>query len=241
MGTGSPRVPGKGRSGDPRKGCAGGQGGRRSGRSGAGEAKSSDSGLYKCLITKIIPPPTQDENYTIDLQVTGLVLKTQNGTDPGCITFICTLENYFQQDFNFTWKNRGQAFPETLLTNHSSSNMSSSLTLCKHYWKMCDTVTCSVYLVVNNTRLNASKIFPCSQIENPYNLPFWVIIVVVISAGVVTIIAVTITIYKCCQRSKKGRSVSYNNKVYENFSFSTRTLQRPTVTDNVKEQCVYEN
>ncbi|XP_036845744.1 uncharacterized protein LOC110533458 isoform X2 [Oncorhynchus mykiss] len=112
------------------------------------EPKSTDSGLYTCFISRVIPPPTIENSSSVDLQVT---------------------ETYHE---------------DNLLT----------------------------------------------------------IICVSTSIGVVAIAAVTISIYKCRQRTNdEGDSVSYNNKVYENFSFSTQTQQRQTTTASIQEQCIYEN
>ncbi|XP_071195287.1 uncharacterized protein [Salvelinus alpinus] len=159
------------------------------------EPKSTDSGLYTCLISRVIPPPTIEESSNVDLQVTvpvlfssavlpGLVLERQNSSDPGCIQLLCTLEGLDAQDVNFTWTRQETYYEKNLLT----------------------------------------------------------IICVSTSIGVVAIVAVTISIYKCRQRTNdEGDSVSYNNKVYENFSFSTQTQQRQTTTASIQEQCIYEN
>ncbi|XP_014053253.1 uncharacterized protein isoform X2 [Salmo salar] len=148
------------------------------------EPKSTDSGQYTCLISRVIPPPTIEKSSVVDLQVTGLVLERQNSSDPGCIQLLCTLEDLDLQDVNFTWTRQETYHENNLLT-----------------------------------------IFCVST-----------------SIGVVAIAAVTISIYKCRQRTNdKGDSVSYNNKVYENFSFSTQTQQRQTTTASIQEQCIYEN
>ncbi|XP_024249411.1 uncharacterized protein LOC112228376 isoform X4 [Oncorhynchus tshawytscha] len=151
------------------------------------EPKSTDSGLYTCLISRVIPPPTIEISSTVDLQVTvlpGLVLERQNSSDAGCIQLLCTLEGLDPQDVNFTWTRQEPYHENNLLT----------------------------------------------------------IICVSTSIGVVAIAAVTISIYKCQQRTNdEGDSVSYNNKVYENFSFSTQTQQRQTTTASIQEQCIYEN
>nr|XP_046153885.1 uncharacterized protein LOC123994840 isoform X6 [Oncorhynchus gorbuscha] len=151
------------------------------------EPKSTDSGLYTCSISRVIPPPTIEQSSTVDLQVTvlpGLVLERQNSSDPGCIQLLCTLEGLDPQDVNFTWTRQE--------TYHENNHLT--------------------------------------------------IICVSTSIGVVAIAAVTISIYKCRQRTNdEGDSVSYNNKVYENFSFSTQTQQRQTTTASIQEQCIYEN
>ncbi|XP_020320417.1 uncharacterized protein LOC109873215 isoform X1 [Oncorhynchus kisutch] len=204
------------------------------------EPKSTDSGLYTCLISRVIPPPTIEITSTVDLQVTGLVLERQNSSDPGCIQLLCTLEGLDPQDVNFTWTRQGQGSPETLLTNHSPSKQSSFLTLCQSVWREGDTITCNVRLLANNTDLSIS--LPYSELKPYHENNLLTIICVSTSIGVVAIAAVTISIYKCRQRTNdEGDSVSYNNKVYENFSFSTQTQQRQTTTASIQEQCIYEN
>ncbi|XP_064838149.1 uncharacterized protein LOC135550881 isoform X2 [Oncorhynchus masou masou] len=206
------------------------------------EPKSTDSGLYTCLMSRVIPPPTIEKSSTVDLQVTvlpGLVLERQNSRDPGCIQLLCTLEGLDPQDVNFTWTRQGQGSPETLLTNHSASKQSSLLTLCQSVWREGDTITCNVRLLANNTDLSIR--LPYSEQETYHENNLLTIICVSTSIGVVAIAAVTISIYKCRQRTNDGDSVSYNNKVYENFSFSTQTQQRQTTTASIQEQCIYEN
>ncbi|XP_038860555.1 uncharacterized protein LOC120056460 isoform X1 [Salvelinus namaycush] len=215
------------------------------------EPKSTDSGLYTCLISRVIPPPTIEKSSNVDLQVTvpvlfssavlpGLVLERQNSSDPGCIQLLCTLEGIEAQDVNFTWTRQGQDSPETPLTNHSLSKQSSFLTLCQSVWREGDTITCNVRLLANNTDLSIRH--PKSELETYYEKNLLTIICVSTSIGVVAIAAVTISIYKCRQRTNdEGDSVSYNNKVYENFSFSTQTQQRQTTTASIQEQCIYEN
>nr|XP_046153852.1 uncharacterized protein LOC123994840 isoform X2 [Oncorhynchus gorbuscha] len=204
------------------------------------EPKSTDSGLYTCSISRVIPPPTIEQSSTVDLQVTvlpGLVLERQNSSDPGCIQLLCTLEGLDPQDVNFTWTRQGQGSPETLLTNHSPSKQSSFLTLCQSVWREGDTITCNVRLLANNTDLSIRLPYKTYHENNHLT-----IICVSTSIGVVAIAAVTISIYKCRQRTNdEGDSVSYNNKVYENFSFSTQTQQRQTTTASIQEQCIYEN
>ncbi|XP_055797738.1 uncharacterized protein LOC129868115 isoform X2 [Salvelinus fontinalis] len=206
------------------------------------EPKSTDSGLYTCLISRVIPPPTIEKSSNVDLQVTvlpGLVLERQNSSDPGCIQLLCTLEGLDAQDVNFTWTRQGQDSPETPLTNHSLSKQSSFLTLCQSVWREGDTITCNVRLLANNTNLSIRH--PKRELETYYEKNLLTIICVSTSIGVVAIAAVTISIYKCRQRTNdKGDSVSYNNKVYENFSFSTQTQQRQTTTASIQEQCIYE-
>ncbi|XP_024249410.1 uncharacterized protein LOC112228376 isoform X2 [Oncorhynchus tshawytscha] len=207
------------------------------------EPKSTDSGLYTCLISRVIPPPTIEISSTVDLQVTvlpGLVLERQNSSDAGCIQLLCTLEGLDPQDVNFTWTRQGQGSPETLLTNHSPSKQSSFLTLCQSVWREGDTITCNVRLLANNTDLSIR--LPYSELKPYHENNLLTIICVSTSIGVVAIAAVTISIYKCQQRTNdEGDSVSYNNKVYENFSFSTQTQQRQTTTASIQEQCIYEN
>ncbi|XP_029555830.1 uncharacterized protein LOC115154095 isoform X1 [Salmo trutta] len=204
------------------------------------EPKSTDSGQYTCLISRVIPPPTIEKSSVVDLQVTGLVLERQNSSDPDCIQLLCTLEDLDPQDVNFTWTRQGQASPETLLTNHSPSKQSSVLTLCQSVWREGDTITCNVRLLANNTDLSIR--LPFSELETYHENNLLTIFCASTSIGVVAIAAVTISIYKCRQRTNdEGDSVSYNNKVYENFSFSTQTQQRQTTTASIQEQCIYEN
>ncbi|XP_071025505.1 uncharacterized protein [Oncorhynchus clarkii lewisi] len=207
------------------------------------EPKSTDSGLYTCFISRVIPPPTIENSSSVDLQVTvppGLVLERQNSSDPGCIQLLCTLEGLDPQDVNFTWTRQGQGSLETLLTNHTPSKQSSFLTLCQSVWREGDTITCNVRLLANNTNLSIR--LPYRELETYHEDNLLTIICVSTSIGVVAIAAVTISIYKCRQRTNdEGDSVSYNNKVYENFSFSTQTQQRQTTTASIQEQCIYEN
>ncbi|CAB1316667.1 unnamed protein product [Coregonus sp. 'balchen'] len=205
------------------------------------EPKSTDSGQYTCSISRVIPPPTIENSSVVNLQVTvppGLVLERQNSNDPGCIQLLCTLEGLDPQDINFTWTQQGQGSPETLLTNHSLSKLSSILTQCQSVLREGDTITCNVRLLANNTDLSMSIRLPYSEPETYHWNNLLTIICVSTSIGVVAIAAVTISRQRT---NDKGDSVSYNNKVYENFNFSTQTQQRQTTTASIQEQCIYEN
>ncbi|XP_012990031.3 uncharacterized protein LOC105010745 [Esox lucius] len=206
---------------------------------------SSDSGLYICFTTRIIPPPTIELNYTVDLQVTGppnIVLKKQK-RNTTCVELLCSTEYLDPGEVKFTWNRTRQGLPETLLTTKSLFYMNSSLPLCQSDWREGDIFTCIVNRLVNDTNLSEEIRIDCSEIETCRWNPTPLVIICVSSLiGVAAVIAVTLTIYKCCQRKKdQGDSVSYNNKVYENFSFSTRIRGEQKPSGSMTDQCIYEN
>ncbi|XP_046873067.1 uncharacterized protein LOC124465372 isoform X3 [Hypomesus transpacificus] len=200
------------------------------------DPKVSDSGQYNCSITRVIPPPFSDEFHIVDLQVEDLVL-TMHNQNSSCILLLCTLEGLHTQDVNFTWFRQGQGSLEPLSVNHSSK-LRSSVLLCQAEWREGDRFICKVNISINSG-LNKSITLPHSDIGTQKNNT--IIITVSILGGLVAIAAICICVYKCNQKCSKGDSISYNNQVYENFSFSTLTHFRQSTKPENVDQSIYEN
>ncbi|KAJ7996859.1 hypothetical protein DPEC_G00222890 [Dallia pectoralis] len=204
------------------------------------QTESSDSGRYIGQITKILPPPTEYQNCTVDLQVNvppNIILK--KNVNSTCVRLLCTAEGLDHQDVNFTWNQTGLL--KTPLTSQSLSELSSSLLLCPSAWSKDILITCN--LSFNDTNLSTNIRILCSELEACGESHTRLIIICVIALIVVAVVAaVILTIYKCCQRRKNnGDSVTFTNKVYENFSFSTLIHERQRPARPTAEQCIYEN
>lgn len=201
-----------------------------------------DSGQYNCTMTRIIPPPTVDKYHIVDLEVKvpeGLILEKQNCDDSSCIQLLCTVKGFNPQDVNFTWIRQRQGSLEPLLANHSFK-LNSSLILYPSDWEEGDNITCKVSHSANYSRLSASITLFSSDIEGSNNTIIFYI-GVSLFGGVLVITALGLCIFKYRKKFASHDSVTYNNQVYENFSFSTQTHLRQTIPQNPKNQCVYEN
>ncbi|XP_027005451.2 uncharacterized protein LOC113644631 isoform X2 [Tachysurus fulvidraco] len=124
------------------------------------DVESSDAGNYTCVITKVLPPPTENKSTTLLLKVIdppSLTLELMNSTNSSCVELLCSLQGLIPQQVNFTWTRAAQ-----LLHYYESNNMSSSLMLCKPNWTDGETLTCRADYSVNHTLYSRN-------IKLPYN------------------------------------------------------------------------
>nr|XP_023690635.1 T-lymphocyte surface antigen Ly-9-like [Paramormyrops kingsleyae] len=185
----------------------------------------SDSGVYNCSVTKLIPPTTEEKFCLVDLTVQGVVIEKLNTSNQDCMELLCRTEGLVQNQLTFHWT-RG--------TSGNEYNASQSLKLCKPAWSDCDTFTCNVSH--NNTPFSDTFVF----LECSTNIKELIIILYIAApAGVILIFPIICCCCKYRKRKKQENTTTvFSNKIYENFSFSG---PGPT-TDSVKqEECIYEN
>ncbi|XP_053332263.1 uncharacterized protein LOC128505724 [Clarias gariepinus] len=101
-------------------------------------AESSDAGVYNCVMTRVIPPPSVERYLTLSLKVLpSPTLQLINNTNSSCVDLICSLQGLSPQQVNFTWTRASQ-----LLHHQVSSSTNSSLMLCIPNWTEGETLTC---------------------------------------------------------------------------------------------------
>ncbi|XP_053502088.1 uncharacterized protein LOC128620803 isoform X2 [Ictalurus furcatus] len=226
--------------------------------------ESSDAGLYKCLMTRLIPPPSDERSVTLRLKVNvlpSLTLQLMNSTNVSCVELLCSLQGLGPQQVNFTWTRATQ-----LLHHHPESrSMNSTLTLCKPNWTDRETLTCHASYSHNHTLYSKSITLPCNSVGCKVEEASLLIIAVISTcAGLLFLVLLGVAIFKCKKRHAANGTAYYRNKIYENFSFSTATINpnpspqnaqpgaryninsttRPipqTITQTQREECIYEN
>ncbi|KAB5543529.1 hypothetical protein PHYPO_G00080210 [Pangasianodon hypophthalmus] len=120
--------------------------------------ESNDAGVYKCVMTKLIPPPAAENSSTLMLKVSSFTLQLMNSTNSSCVELLCSLKGLKPQQVNFTWTRATQ-----LLYHHESSSMRSTLTLCKPHWTDGETLTCQASYSNNHTLYRKSITLPCDS------------------------------------------------------------------------------
>ncbi|KAF4082015.1 hypothetical protein AMELA_G00146870 [Ameiurus melas] len=226
--------------------------------------ESSDAGLYKCSMTKLIPPPSEEIQLTLRLKVNvvpSLTLQLMNSTNVSCVELLCSLQGFSPQQVNFTWNRATQ-----LLHHHPESrSMNSILTLCKPNWTEGETLTCHASYSHNHTLYSKSITLPCNSVGCKVEETSLLIIAIISTcAGLLFLVLLGVAIFKCKKRHAANGSAYYNNKIYENFTFSTATINpnpspqnaQPgsryninsttrsipqTIRQTQKEECIYEN
>ncbi|MCI4388266.1 hypothetical protein PGIGA_G00083680 [Pangasianodon gigas] len=122
-------------------------------------------------MTKLIPPPAEDKSSTLTLKVSSLTLQLMNSTNSSCVELLCSLKGLRPQQVNFRWTRATQ-----LLYHHESSNMSSTLTLCKPHWTDGETLTCQASYSHNHTLYSKSIMLPDNSGEPFTYSPMWTFI-----------------------------------------------------------------
>ncbi|XP_034168180.2 uncharacterized protein LOC117599311 isoform X2 [Pangasianodon hypophthalmus] len=224
------------------------------------DVESNDAGVYKCVMTKLIPPPTAENSSTLMLKVSALTLQLMNSTNSSCVELLCSLKGLRPQQVNFTWTRATQ-----LLYHHESSSMRNTLTLCKPHWTDGETLTCQASYSNNHTLYSKSITLPCDSGSCNIGEGSWLTIIIISTcAGLLLLILLGVAFFKCKERGAANGSIVYSNKIYENFTFSSATINttsssqnaqpgagsniRSTTTSNQqiirqtqREECIYEN
>ncbi|TSK16178.1 HMG box transcription factor BBX [Bagarius yarrelli] len=217
------------------------------------DVKSSDAGLYKCSMTRLIPPPSEERTATlVRLEVLSVTLQLMNSS---CVDLLCSLNGLNSQQLHFTWSNTTQLL-------HETSSMNNTLTLCKPNWTEGETLTCHAFYSNNHTH---SKSITLQNNPARGNSTWLIIAATSTCTGLILFILLGVAIFKCKRRNGASNTVIYRNKIYENFIFPTAsvnpTLTAPqnaqpaietnirstnrsnprTITQTQREECIYEN
>ncbi|XP_077100016.1 uncharacterized protein LOC143750728 [Siphateles boraxobius] len=198
----------------------------------------SDSGIYSCKTTRLIPPPTLEHISDLTLHVEGLSLQKQNSSNESCILLLCSLEALNPELVNFTWIREGQGS----LYRSTSYDMNSSLHLCKPDWSDGDTIICRADY--SNTQTQTHIILTSEDGSHKALDNRQTIVLYSVSAGLVPcIILCIIPIVVVCKRRKRDENGStvFSNKVYENYSFATARQNTQAIDKPQPEECIYEN
>ncbi|XP_017344624.1 uncharacterized protein LOC108276956 isoform X3 [Ictalurus punctatus] len=134
--------------------------------------ESSDAGLYKCLMIRLIPPTPDERSVTLRLKVNvlpSLTLQLTNSTNFSCVELLCSLQGLRPEQVNFTWTRATQ-----FLHHHPESrSMNSTLMLCKPNWTDRETLTCHASYSHNHIRYSKSITLPCnSDSSSFFNVKF---------------------------------------------------------------------
>ncbi|MCI4388267.1 hypothetical protein PGIGA_G00083690 [Pangasianodon gigas] len=189
-----------------------------------------------------------------------LTLQLMNSTDSSCVELLCSLKGLRPQQVNFTWTRATQ-----LLYHHESSNMSSTLMLCKPHWTDGETLTCHANYSHNHTLYSKSITLPCGSGSCNVGEGSWLTIVIISTcAGLLLLVLLGVAFFKCKERGAANGSIVYSNKIYENFTFSSATINTTSSSQNAqpgarsnirsttrsnqqiisqtqREECIYEN
>ncbi|KAF7701215.1 hypothetical protein HF521_002380 [Silurus meridionalis] len=185
--------------------------------------ENSDAGVYNCVMTRVIPPPAVDTFTILRLNVPSLTLQWINTTIVNCVELFCSVQSLKSQQVNFSWTRAG------LYLHHTSSNISSTLTLCKPNWTDGDTIKC--HANYSNKVIVTSISLPCNfggckkgEKTTKFKKQWIIIAVISTCAGLLFLCVLGFAIFKCKKRAAANGSIVYRNKIYENFTFSTTTI-----------------
>ncbi|KAK3550083.1 hypothetical protein QTP86_019182, partial [Hemibagrus guttatus] len=152
-----------------------------------------------------------------------LTLQLMNSTSSSCVELLCSLQGLEPQRVNFTWIRAAQ-----LLHHYNSSNMSSFLKLCKPNWTDGDTLTCRALYPINDILYMKNITLP----SNSDGVASW-LITVVTCAGLLLLFLLGVAVFKCKKRNANG-AVVYRNKIYENFTSSSASINPTSLRQNAQ-------
>ncbi|XP_046717425.1 uncharacterized protein LOC124393557 [Silurus meridionalis] len=221
---------------------------------------AKDKGALSLLSNLIV---CKDKPGKFILVVPSLTLQWINTTIVNCVELFCSVQSLKSQQVNFSWTRAG------LYLHHTSSNISSTLTLCKPNWTDGDTIKC--HANYSNKVIVTSISLPCNfggckkgEKTTKFKKQWIIIAVISTCAGLLFLCVLGFAIFKCKKRAAANGSIVYRNKIYENFTFSTTTINPvlnpqnaqlgatsnkrsttgsypQTIRQTQREECIYEN
>ncbi|XP_018610697.1 uncharacterized protein LOC108936102 [Scleropages formosus] len=200
----------------------------------------TDSGVYRCSVTKVIPPPTLEIfSHQLKLHVIDIIVGDLNSSNQNCtLQLWCMVVGLLNVTVNFTWSRKTNEGWEVLQHREHSTNQNSTLELCDGGCNNADVFNCSI----NTSGISGFKIFilPSRKGLCVQDL----LMIIGLSLLPLAIILVLLTI-GCITYQKRRRqrdeAMMYTNKVYENFNFTT-PIPTPSLSEDEKhEHCIYEN
>nr|XP_015196692.1 PREDICTED: uncharacterized protein LOC107076672 isoform X2 [Lepisosteus oculatus] len=215
----------------------------------------SDAGQYNCTVSRQIPPPTEEKTDYLILRVEASpvirleYLNTSGNNSGTCKQLICKLKFLNSSEVNFTWTRNGERIykgvksEDPVQSDDTYFSAAGYLTLCKPDWKESDVIQCTGNYYNDSIILKEDSILHNITDKNCCNLNF--IIIIVTSACLLTSIVVGSSLFLCFWKRARLRAndnnspIVFNNKVYENFSFSTARTQRAETDQS--SHCIYEN
>ncbi|KAG5843867.1 hypothetical protein ANANG_G00155440, partial [Anguilla anguilla] len=164
--------------------------------------KTRDAGYYNCSVSRVVPPPTVESFYQVELHVEGpprVIIESQTSNTSDCLWLLCELDGLDSAQVNITWSRNGQSISET----------TSSLQLCNHEWSEGDTFTCNTSQFSSYTDLSAS--ITITQKHSRVDVSKYSVIIICGGAltGTLVLIFLVICIYKFIQNEKASRETQW--------------------------------
>ncbi|XP_066555573.1 uncharacterized protein LOC136746749 isoform X2 [Amia ocellicauda] len=222
------------------------------------DIETKDTGQYSCTVSRQIPPPVEEKEYTMNLSVQAPpvmkldIVNISYNRSEQCISLVCLLESFRPRGINITWTRKGEwisegvTFNDSVLSNDGSFSAASYLTFCAPNLEEEGLISCLVNHTASPVILNKTITVPPKK-DNKCCNQNWIIIVVpcvLMSAGILVASGLCYHFGKCrtLRITCSNQPTVYTNEVYENLSFGTLVTQTErTSQDESSSKCIYEN
>ncbi|KAK2871095.1 hypothetical protein Q8A67_023622 [Cirrhinus molitorella] len=165
----------------------------------------NDTGIYKCAVSKIIPPPSQllgEEETFVQVIAQPNVFVSHERALGGFLTVVCRSEGFYPSALEQMWMRNGEFQNASLIYSINKTNSDGSFTFLS-YLNISDCVNYSCW--VNHSSLSQPTIYHMSSTDCYGNKDTNKWIALVTSALLIlTILMITIV----CERYRRGRQSS---------------------------------